>query len=407
MSVLVEKLVPEAPAADDGGFGLLQRKAQKVLMQHGFPHRKTENWKYTPLSLLEKRVFDGVASPDDSSAPDEPTLPFEAVVVHLHNGELDPARCDLPRGMTLTGLVPSDVDVSALDENGPGDAFAWLNLARLQQGWRLRIDKPIDLPLVVAQTFDDAFSGAVHPRIRLELAPDSSLTLVEWQQPGGPGLANTVLDIALEPRARLNHVIERSGGETAFIQSTTVAVDQDANYRAFVSDGGGRLTRQELTVSLNAANASTDVSGVATLADRSLVDYHTAIEHRVGPSHSRETFRILADDQAVGVFNGRILIVRGADDSHSDMNTGNLLLSENARINIKPELEIHAEEVTAAHGATVGQLDELARFYLRSRGLDDSQAIALLKYGFAAAVFDEMDPGPVRDWVIDRLKERQ
>jgi Fe-S cluster assembly protein SufD len=107
----------------------------------------------------------------------------------------------------------------------------------------------------------------------------------------------------------------------------------------------------------------------------------------------------------VGVFNGRILIVPGADDSHSQMNTGNMLLSDAARINTKPELEIHAEDVTASHGATVGQLDGDARFYLRSRGLDDEQAAALLKYGFAAAVFDDAPAGPVRDWLLTRLEE--
>ena len=105
------------------------------------------------------------------------------------------------------------------------------------------------------------------------------------------------------------------------------------------------------------------------------------------------------------MFNGRIHIVPGADDSHSEMNTGNMLLSESARINIKPELEIHAEDVTASHGATIGQLDDDARFYLRSRGLTDSQALRLLKFGFAAAVFDDMDDGVVKDWILSRLKE--
>ena len=114
---------------------------------------------------------------------------------------------------------------------------------------------------------------------------------------------------------------------------------------------------------------------------------------------------MLADDFAIGVFNGRIEIDRGADHSHSRMNTGNLLLSENARINTKPELEIHAEEVSASHGATVGQLDDMARFYLRSRGLSDSEASAMLKYGFAAAAFDAMPPGEVADWLLNRLEQ--
>lgn len=405
MSVLIEKLLDQAGAADDGGFGASRRKAQKVLMQHGFPHRKTENWKYMPLGLLEKRVFSD-SLPSDADTPELPDLPFETGVVHIHNGRLDPAKCRLPRGVALTGMLPADIDTSVLDDSSPADAFAWLNLARFDQGWKLRVEGRPELPLVIATTCDDDFEVAIHPRLKVELAEDSTLTLIELQHGGGAGLINCVLDLDLASRSSLVHVIDRWFSETALIQRTTARVLDDAEYQAFVLDTGGRLTRQDLVTELEAAGAHAGICGVAVLSGRSLVDYHTAVEHRVGGTRSHEDFRILADDQSVGVFNGRIHIVRGADDSHSKMNTGNLLLSENARINIKPELEIHAEDVTAGHGATIGQLDDDARFYLRSRGLSDAQAISLLKFGFAAAVFDSMSPGPVHDWIVDQLKER-
>lgn len=403
MSALIEKLMPQA-AADDDSFGALRARAQKVLMQHGFPHRKTENWKYMPLGLLEKRTFSD-AVPEERAALPAPEFPFEAGLIHIHNGRLDSEACRLPEGVALTGMLPADVDVSVLDDAGPADAFAWLNLARFDQGWKIRVEGRPELPLVIAITCDDSFDVAVHPRLCVELADEAALTLIEAQSGEGAGLINGVLDLGLGGRSSLTHVIERRFEETALIQRTTASVSTGAAYRAFVLDGGGRMTRQDLVAELLSPGASAGISGVATLSGRALVDYHTAIEHRVGGTESRENFRILADDHSVGVFNGRIHIVSGADDSHSQMNTGNLLLSENARINIKPELEIHAEDVTASHGATIGQLDDDARFYLRSRGLSDSQAIALLKYGFAAAVFDDLAPVAVRDWLIDRLKE--
>jgi len=404
MSALIEKLMPQAAAEDDGSFGGLRRKAQKVLMQYGFPHRKTENWKYMPLGLLEKRTFSDAAA-DKSETPAPPAFPFEVGLIHFHNGRLDPEACRLPDGVALTGMLPADIDVSALDDASPADAFAWLNLARFEQGWKLLVEGRPDEPLVIATTCDDDFEVAVHPRLVVELAGDASLTLVEAQSGRGAGLINSVVDLRLGSQSSLTHVVERRFVETALIQRTTVGISDSATYQAFVLDGGGRLTRQDLIAELASPGATAGLSGVATLSGRAMVDYHTAIEHRVGGTESHENFRILADDQSVGVFNGRIHIVRGADDSHSQMNTGNLLLSENARINTKPELEIHAEDVTASHGATIGQLDDDARFYLRSRGLSDPQAIALLKYGFAAAVFDTMAPGAVRDWLTDRLKE--
>jgi len=402
MSALIEKLLPKAAPEDDPGFGALRRMARKNLMQHGFPHRKTENWKYLPLTLLEKREFGGSIPVD--RAPDPPALPFEAGVVHMHNGRIDPDRCRLPAGVTLRGMVPDDVDTAGLSENGPGDAFAWLNLARFGQGWTLRVEGDVGRPLFLVTTCDDGFDCALHPRLRLELDDGAALTLIESQRVGGSGLLNVVFDIAIGRRGRLTHLIERVFGDTALIQRTVARLAEDADYRAFVLDGGGRMTRQDLVAVLESPGARAALAGVGVLSDRSMVDYHTAIEHRVGGTRSREDFRMLADDSAVGVFNGRILIVAGADDSHSEMNTGNLLLSDNARINTKPELEIHAEDVTASHGATVGQLDDEARFYLRSRGLSAAQATALLKYGFAAAVFDDLPAGPERDWLTQRLQ---
>jgi Fe-S cluster assembly protein SufD len=258
---------------------------------------------------------------------------------------------------------------------------------------------------MLAASCSDEFDHAVHPRLRLELAEGAELTLVEYQHGAGSGLVNAVLDVELAADAQLVHALSRSCDETAWIQRSCVRVGDNASYRAFVLDGGGRLTRQDLVARLEAPGANASIAGVGVLSDRSLVDYHTAIEHTVGATNSDENFRMLADDRAVGVFNGRILMVPGADDSHSQMNTGNMLLSDTARINTKPELEIHAEEVTASHGATIGQLDDVARFYLRSRGLDNQQAIALLKFGFAAAVFDDMPTGEVRNWLVRRLEQ--
>ncbi|MEN1727773.1 MAG: SufD family Fe-S cluster assembly protein, partial [Pseudomonadota bacterium] len=148
-----------------------------------------------------------------------------------------------------------------------------------------------------------------------------------------------------------------------------------------------------------------EIDGVALINSQQHVDFHTAIDHAVGPTNSRETFRMLADGSGVGVFNGRIHIHRGADDSHSDLNTANLLLSDSARINTKPELEIYAEEVTASHGATIGQLEDSALFYLRSRGVPASEAAALLKLGFASEPLDNIEDEAVRDWVQSVLHQ--
>ncbi|MDZ7790696.1 MAG: Fe-S cluster assembly protein SufD [Xanthomonadales bacterium] len=397
MNELAEKLAPvSALAADD--FGDLREQAQRALMQHGFPDLKTEAWKYTPIKLLEKREFQTEAA-SSSAAPD---LPFEAYVLHFDNGVLDADATELPRGVTLSPATREDFE--GIEYGGREDAFAWLNLARFDQAWKIRIDGELDRPLVLATTTSSDFAAAVYPRLFVELADNARATLVESFSDSGEGMVNAVSNIRVGQGSALNHVMRRSGSDTIRVSRTRVDVARDAEYRSFVLDSGSRLGRQDLNVFLNEAGALGEIDGTMVLDSRQHVDYHTSIDHCTGHTNSREAFRMLADGTGVGVFNGRIHIHADSDDSHSDLNTASLLLGERARINAKPELEIYSEDVTASHGATIGQLDEDALFYLRSRGLTAEEANSLLKYGFAAAPLEGQADEPVRAWLLAELK---
>ena len=398
MSAMLEQLAPEADLLDDR-YGDIRRRAHQRLMQQGFPDLKTEAWKYTSLRVLEKRELEARVPDGLEPAPD---LPFAADVIPMVNGRIDLDRLKLPAGVRLEPLDPAEL--VNLDYGDRAGAMAWLNLARFEQAWRLVIEGTLDRPLVLAMSTSGDFAAGTHPRLKIELASGSQAVLVEQQLDRGQGLVNIVEDIALARGARLRHVIQRRNAESVWVQRTSVAVSAEADYRCHAVDLAGRLVRQDLAVHLAEAGANGEIDGVVFVDSKQHVDWHTAIEHEVGQTNSHESFRMLADGTGVGVFNGRIHIQRGADDSHSDLNTANLLLSENARINTKPELEIYAEEVTASHGATIGQLEDSALFYLRSRGLPADQAMALLKYGFAAAPLETAEPEAVRDWLMAELK---
>ncbi len=399
MSARLAQLAESAATPVDD-FSAVRRRAAKALLQHGFPDLKTEAWKYTSLRLLDKREFvERSASP--SSAPE---LPFDSDRLHIDNGLLAADGLELPAGVRLEPLTAADL--AAVEYAGRSEAFAWLNLARFQQAWRLCIEAELDRPLVLALTSADDFQADAHPRLVIEVGAGVAATLVECQHDRGAGLINIVQDIRLGAGARLDHFIHRQTAESVWVQRTAASVAADADYRCHVLDTGGRLTRHDLSVELIEAGARAEIDGVALVGSRQHVDVQTAIDHRVGRTNSREAFRILADGSGVGVFRGRIHIARGADDSHSDLNTANLLLSDSARINTKPELEIYAEEVTASHGATIGQLDESALFYLRSRGVPAAEAAALLKRGFASAPLDNIESDPLRAWLISELNAR-
>ncbi len=398
MSAALEKLAAVEHVEDS--YDAVRRRARQHLMQHGFPDLKTEAWKYTSLRLLDKREFQTHA-PARSPAPQ---LPFEGQLIHFDQGQLRAETLQLPAGVRLEPL-----DAAALADVDYGDragALAWLNLARFQQAWRLVIETSQEKPLVLATTTSTDFAAAVHPRLVVELAEGASATLVEVQDDQGEGLVNIVQDFELGRRSQFKHLLYRNNQQSAWIQRTSVTVAADADYRFHALDLGGRLTRHDLVVKLTESGARGEIDGVAFVDSKQHVDFHTAIEHQHGHTNSRESFRILADGTGVGVFNGRIHIHRGADDSHSDLNTANLLLSDSARINTKPELEIYAEEVTASHGATIGQLDDAALFYLRSRGIPAAEASALLKQGFAAAPLENAEPAPVRNWLMTQLRQK-
>ncbi|MFP4207078.1 MAG: SufB/SufD family protein [Wenzhouxiangella sp.] len=397
MSALLEQLAPAAALAEDRYAGI-RRRAHQRLMQHGFPDLKTEAWKYTSLRLLEKRELAGHAEPL-AAVPD--ALPFAADVIRFDGGLVDPVPADLPAGVRFEPIDPAEL--LNVDYGDRADAMAWLNLARFEQAWKLVIDGVLDRPLVLAMTLPEGFVASVHPRLKIELAEGAQAVVIEQQRDRGEGLVNIVEDIELRRGARLRHVIHRRNAGSVWVQRTRVTVAADADYRCHALELAGRLVRQDLAVHLLEAGANGEIDGVAFVDTKQHVDWHTAIDHEVGHTNSRESFRILADGSGVGVFNGRIHIQRGADDSHSDLNTANLLLSENARINTKPELEIYAEEVTASHGATIGQLEDSALFYLRSRGLPVDEAMALLKFGFAAAPLELVEPPALREWLTEDL----
>ncbi len=398
MNALIDSLAAEARLpADD--YAAVRRRAQKTLLTHGFPDLKTEAWKYTSLRVLEKREF-SAARPAPAPLPN---LPFAAAVLHFDNGVLNVDALDLPAGVTI---APQDSERLAGQDHGDrSGAFAWLNLARFEQAWHVRIEGQLDRPLVLAITTADDFQGDVHPRLFIELAEGARAELIEVQEDRGQGLVNIVQEISLGRGAILRHLVSRRCAQSAWIQRSLVNVGRDADYRFHTLDRGGRLTRHDLAAVLAEAGANAEIDGTVLVNDRQHVDFHTAIDHQVGHTNSRESFRILADGTGVGVFNGRIHIQRGADDSHSDLNTANLLLSESARINVKPELEIYAEDVTASHGATIGQLDDTALFYMRSRGIPADQAAGLLKQGFATAPLETIQSEPLREWLLRLLSE--
>ncbi len=391
MSTLLQSLA-------DGFDGDAARRAVlDEALRDGLPGPRNEAWKYTSLRALERRSFSTSVSAPGIDAEMLADIPAPRLV--LLNGQHAPALSDLsglPLGVSvelLSAALASGGDTARFlarrFERGD-EIFARLNAALATNGVLLRVeagmgkatDPPVHLVFVGAP---DAVDRAWHLRNLVELRRDATLSLVEHHLGVGAHahLSNALSHVHLAQGARLDHarVQRESDRGTSFLRTDAVLA-RDARYQRVDMELGSALSRHELNVRLEGDNARLVANGVLLASGRRHVDTRLGIDHIGRDTGCELTWRGLGTGRGRAVFHGGILIRQGADGTDAMLSNKNLLLAEGAEIDIQPVLEIHADEVKAAHGATVGRLDADALFYLRSRGLPEAQAQQLLTAAF-------------------------
>jgi Fe-S cluster assembly protein SufD len=232
-----------------------------------------------------------------------------------------------------------------------------------------------------------------HPRLLVVVEREAQLKLVEAYEaaPAGPSLTNAVTEVVLEDGAQLEICREQREGERSFHVATSQSRQGRDSRLVFTTVAlGGALTRHDINAVLDGTGAYLILNGLSVLGGRQHVDHHTTIEHAQPHGESHEYFNGVFDGESRGVFNGRIIVRPGAQRTDSKQTNNNLLLSDAARADSQPQLEIYADDVKCTHGSTVGPLDETALFYLKSRGIGAVEARGLLTYGFGADILDRV-----------------
>jgi Fe-S cluster assembly protein SufD len=359
----------------------------------GLPGPRSEAWKYTPLRALERRAF---APVDAAVAAFDPALLADIPAPRLVfvNGVHDPVHSDLgtlPEGVKLAPESAGKTEVGADSDarNRSDDVFANLNAALARTGAVLRVEAGAQIETPLHLVFIGAPSDADrawHLRHAIEIGEGASLVLAEHHLAAGAHrhLDTATLSLRLGARARLRHARIHDAGEgaTTFLRTDAVLAE-DAEYRRLDLELGAALSRHELNVRLEGNRASVVANGVLLATGKRHLDTRLGIEHVARDTACELTWRGIGAGRGRAVFHGGITIHEGADGSDANLSNKNLLLSEGAEIDTQPVLVIHADEVKAAHGATVGQLDPTAMFYLRSRGLPETDARRLLTVAFA------------------------
>ena len=388
----------------------------------GFPSIKQEAWKYTSTKRLASIPFmHAVHAPDDAPEPhadDQVHLFGEDACVELVfvNGHLDIRASSLPNPadpITVRSLKTAIKagEAPRLDE-GSEHPFDALNMAFLQEAIVIDIapqavlERPIHLLFVSRATTQPIVA---HPRVWVRSGRLSQATLVQSHVGGGDisTLTNLVADVHLDDGAMFDHHIWHSGsGRSHHVNHTRAALQRDSRYRSYTFWLGGLWTRSDLDVSLLAPGAETHLNGLYVPSTGEHIDNHTTIDHRVPNCTSRELYKGILADTAKAVFNGRVAVHKDAQRTDSSQANRNLLLSKQAIIHTKPELEIYADDVSCAHGTTVGQLEEDELFYLRSRGINPEEARRILIHAFAVDLLDQVEDPTLNSRIRAMVNER-
>lgn len=411
----------------------LRREAMTRFSETGFPTTRDEDWRRTSVAPIARTAF----LPAVEAAP--VTAPTEARIERLApsagarrlvflDGRLVPElsrTAALPPGVTFTGLaavlaagnmddlIRTHLGRYAIAAEGRSGAFTRLNTALFADGALLHLPEGIILEgpvhLIFVATGRQGAAVVSHPRVLIVMDRGSQATVVETYTGigEGAGMTNAVTEIAAAEGTVLDHYrIQREGAEAFHIGRQQASLGRSASYATCSITLGAALTRNESAAVLAAEGIDCTLNGLTITTGTQHADNQTVIDHASPRCASRELYKGVLDGRSRTVFNGRIIVRPDACKTDSRQTNRNLVLSEEALVDTKPELQIHNNDVKCSHAAAIGQLDEAAMFYLRSRGLGREEARSLLTHAFVSDIVGRIKVAPLRDALEDLLLAR-
>ena len=421
--MMAQRYIGCLPEGDGLWLAEQRRKAVDKLFDLGLPNPRQEAWRYSDVQRL---LDQGFITADEAEAVDPALIrgrflrdPVAARLVFV-DGLFQPDLSDtglegVKLGSLRGAMARADkVVLQALGSvSGVGEhGFAALNLATMQDGAVLHIAEGVklDQPIELLHLSSDAAAGhSLRPRHLIILEAGARATLIERYQAleESSYFTNLVCEVVLREGASLRHErIQQESPQAYHLSDLHVGLAADARYHGVSAALGGSWSRTNLHNRFTAAGARCELDGLYLAGETQLVDFHLDVDHAVPGCESRENFKGLISGRGKAVFDGRILVREQAQKSSAHLSNANLMLSRQAEIDTKPQLEILADDVQCSHGTTVGQLDPQALFYLRSRGLSEEQAKRLLCLGFAQEILDRFESESLREELSEEIRRR-
>ena len=368
-----------------------REEAAAAFAAKGLPTVKEEAWRFTNVSRLNEETFDATWQAAAVSFD-----PLSELVVVFENGKWSvEASCleGLPDGVRVRSIMDSaEARLGTLADSDSG--FVLSNTAQFSDGVLIEVDAGVVLeePIHVVH-LADAEGGSFAYRHLIAAAAGAAVTIIE-EYVGSAGvryLTNVVTEAFVADGAKVDHYkIQRESAAAYHFQTLESELGRDALFSNHAVTVGGRLGRNDIRGRLLGEESEAICNGLYLLQEDQLFDTHLFMDHAVPKCQSHELYKGILSGQARAVFCGRILVQQDAQETDAIQSNGNLLLSRAAKVNTMPQLEIYADDVKCTHGATIGELDEQALFYLQTRGVDSKQAHAMLTFAFANEVLDEV-----------------
>lgn len=409
---IFERLLDAIPS----GFDKLRGHAKSSYFAQGLPAPKAEEYKFTNIAKRLDQEFDSfeAASPFDLS--DELVKSaifkgFDGNVLVFANGIYNPSFSSPPEKIEISLLSQKEDTALGTIAKPEKDSFCALNQASFVDGIFVSIPKKLQVkkPILLLFFNQENKGNTIQPRIWIEAGDFAEVTFIDLSinLSQKPYFVNKVVEIKGAVNSHIYYNRLQHEGPNAFEVSTIETdIQQYARLSATTISLTGGMIRNNLNLNLLGGSSEGNMYGLYLLNGKTHVDNHTNVDHTIPHAESNELYKGILDDQSRGVFNGKIFVRQDAQKTNAFQQNNNILLSEDALINTKPQLEIWADDVKCSHGCTTGQLDEDALFYLQARGIGKDQAKGFLLYAFAGEVLEKIEEASFRAFCTELVQAR-
>ncbi|MFN5443296.1 MAG: Fe-S cluster assembly protein SufD [Crocinitomicaceae bacterium] len=391
----------------------LREKSLEILNETAFPTTKTEAWKYTRTTRISNGTFQ-LANPTIQSVTPYLIEGLNGNILVFVNGFYQANLSTIidTKGLHVSSLActPHDWVKANTKVSLEGEVFNALNTAFTTDGVCIEIAKNAIIEEPIQLIYITTGSAVLSSVRNILIANDNSEATVTMNYVGENAEANftnVITEVTVKTNASLSiHKVQHENNTNFHINTETVSQGRDSRFTLSTSTFSGAIVRNNVYVHVDGENAETNLYGLYLTDDKQLVDNHTVIDHKVPNCNSNELYKGVLDGQSTGVFNGKVYVREQAQKINAFQSNGNVLLSDNASMNSKPELEIYADDVKCSHGSTTGQIDEEAIFYLRARGISEKSAKSLMINGFVGEVVDQISNEIVREQITKLMAQK-